>query len=175
MAKSSNYANFRTADLCDCFGDSLQVAEDVFGNFGGLTRFHGRISTVKAFEDNSLVRIATAESGDGRVLVVDSAGSMRRSMLGDMLAQQAADNGWHGVVINGCLRDCAVIAGIHIGVKALGVVPRKTEKQNQGLRDVPVHFAGVTFTPGDWLYADEDGIVVSPTPVDDNSAKTDSS
>ena len=151
---------FRTADLCDEHDAILQVAEGLFGDFGGVDCFCGIISTVKAYEDNSLVRSALDEPGEGRVLVIDGGGSMRRSMLGDHLAEKALDHGWQGVVINGCLRDAAVIAEMDLGVKALGTVPRKTEKRGQGLRDVTVRFADVDFIPGHWLYADEDGMVV---------------
>ena len=153
--------SFRTADLCDEHDDLVQVAESLFGDFGGLDRFCGPIATIKTYEDNSRVREAVAEPGGGRVLVIDGGGSMKRSLLGDRLAQQAVDNGWSGVIINGCLRDAALIAEMALGVKALGTVPRKTEKQGQGLRDVRVRFADMDFAPGHWLYADEDGIVVS--------------
>ncbi len=151
---------FRTADLCDDHDAILQVAEGVFGDFGGLNCFCGTIATVKSYEDNSLVRSALDESGEGRVLVIDGGASMKRSMLGDQLAEKAVSNGWRGVVINGCLRDSAAIAEMALGVKALGTVPRKTVKQDQGLREVTVHFADVDFIPGHWLYADEDGMVV---------------
>ena len=151
---------FRTADLCDDHDAILQVAEGLFGDFGGLDCFCGMISTVKSYEDNSLVRSALDEPGEGRVLVIDGGASMKRSMLGDRLAEKAVDNGWRGVVINGCLRDSAVIAEMALGVKALGTAPRKTQKQGQGLRDVAVRFADVDFIPSHWLYADEDGMVV---------------
>jgi regulator of ribonuclease activity A len=153
--------SFKTADLCDAHPDQLQICDPGLSGFGGRARFSGRISTIKCFEDNSLVREALAEPGDGRVLVVDAGGSMRCAMLGDMLAANAVENGWSGVVMNGLIRDSAEIAGMGLGVKALGTHPLKSVKKGVGERDVPVRFAGVTFIPGEFVYADEDGIVCS--------------
>lgn len=153
---------FKTADLCDAHEGGLQVCEPVFSSFGGRARFSGKVSTIKCFEDNSLVREAVSEDGDGRVLVVDAGGSLRCAMLGDMLAEKAVANGWQGVVMYGLIRDSADIAAMEIGVKALGTHPLKSVKRGVGERDVGVRFAGVLFEPGAWLYADEDGIVVSP-------------
>jgi regulator of ribonuclease activity A len=152
---------FKTADLCDSHADKLQIAEAPFRDFGGRKTFHGQIETIKAFEDNSLVRERVATPGRGKVLVIDSGGSMRRAMLGDLLAQKAVDNGWEGIVINGCIRDSAAIATMALGVKALGTCPLKTEKRNLGDHNVALRFAGADFVPGHWLYADEDGIVIS--------------
>lgn len=153
--------SFKTADLCDEFGGSVQICDPGLSSFGGRARFSGRISTIKCFEDNSLVREAVAEPGDGRVLVVDAGGSLRCAMLGDLLAAKAVDNGWSGVVMNGLIRDSADIAQMDLGVKALGTHPLKSVKKGVGERDVPVRFAGVNFVPGAYLYADEDGIVSS--------------
>lgn len=152
---------FTTADLCDAHADKLHIAEDDFGDFGGSDSFCGEIETVKAFEDNSRVREAVNEPGNGRVLVVDGGGSMRRAMLGDNLAAAAVKNGWTGIIVNGCIRDSAEIREMELGVKALGTCPMKTEKRNMGERGVPVRFAGITFAPGHYCYADDDGIVVS--------------
>lgn len=151
--------SFKTADLCDEYSDSLQICEPVFFSFGGRASFFGQISTIKCFEDNSLVREAVAEPGDGRVLVVDAGGSRRCAMLGDLLAAKAAANGWSGVLMYGLIRDSSDIAGMDLGVKALGTYPLKSVKKGVGERDIVVRFAGVTFTPGEYLYADEDGIV----------------
>ena len=155
---------FKTADLCDEHADRLQIAEPVFGDYGGEISFFGPITTLKAFEDNSLVRKAVEEKGEGRVLVIDSGGSMRCAMVGDQLAALAEKNGWAGVIVNGCIRDSAAIADTEIGCKALGVHPLKTVKRNEGQRDVTLRFAGVSFVPGHYLYADEDGLVVSEQP-----------
>lgn len=164
--------DFKTTDLCDehfelCnqFSDRLQIAEPVFGDYGDELRFSGPIVTLKVFEDNTLVRKVLEEPGEGRVLVVDGGGSTRCALLGDQLAELAEENGWAGVVVNGCIRDSAVINDIGIGVKALGVHPLKTVKRNTGERNVPVRFAGVTFRPGSYLYADEDGLIVSEKPL----------
>jgi regulator of ribonuclease activity A len=157
--------SFKTADICDDHADSLQICESGFFSFGGRARFCGQISTVKCFEDNSLVREAVGETGRGRVLVVDAGGSRRCAMLGDLLAAKAVENGWSGVLMNGLIRDSADIAKMDLGVKALGTHPLKSQKRGVGDRDVVVRFAGVNFAPGDYLYADEDGILCSPSDV----------
>lgn len=153
--------SFKTADLFDDFGDRVQVCDPVFLDFGGHRRFSGPIATVKCFEDNSLVKAVLSEPGEGRVLVVDAGGSLRCAMLGDMIAASAVDNGWRGVVMFGCVRDSVDIARMELGVKALATNPRKSEKRGEGQRDIPVSFAGVCFRPGDHVYCDEDGILVS--------------
>ena len=157
----TNPDDFKTADLCDLHADKLQICEPGLCAFGGRAKYSGEVSTIKCFEDNSLVREAVAEPGAGRVLVVDAGGSRRCAMLGDLLAAKAVKNGWAGVVLNGCIRDSADIASMDLGVKALGTHPLKSVKKGVGERDVPVRFAGVTFLPGQHLYADEDGIVCS--------------
>lgn len=151
----------KTADLCDSFPDRVAVARPVLRDFGGARSFHGAIATVQCFEDNSLVRKTLESDGRGRVLVVDGGGSMRRALLGDQLAELAIRNHWSGVVINGCIRDSAVIGTLPLGVKALGTHPLKSEKKDRGKVNLPVYFAEIEFTPGAWLYADEDGVVVA--------------
>ncbi|MGD9386666.1 MAG: ribonuclease E activity regulator RraA [Gammaproteobacteria bacterium] len=155
-----------TADLCDAHEADLHVLEPLFEAFGSVTVFDGPIATVKCYEDNSKVREALAEPGAGRVLVVDGGGSMRRALLGDMLAEMAVKNGWQGLVINGCIRDSAAINELELGVRALGTIPLKTHKRGEGQRDVSLSFAGVTFRPGEHLYADADGVVVAARPLD---------
>lgn len=155
-----------TADLCDAHEADLHVLEPLFQAYGRVTAFDGPIATVKCYEDNSKVREAVAEPGDGRVLVVDGGGSMRRALLGDNLAEMATRNGWKGLVINGCIRDSAAINELELGVRALGTIPLKTHKRGEGQRDVSVSFAGVTFRPGEHLYADADGVVVAARPLD---------
>lgn len=157
---------FATADLYDEYGDQLQVALPMFRHYGGCRQFNGPVSTVKVFEDNSLVRTALEEPGQGRVLVIDGGESMKCALLGDLLAQLGKDNDWSGIIISGCIRDSAVIAGIDIGVMALNTNPRKSVKKGEGDRDIPVSFSGVTFTPGDFVYADEDGILVSSMKIE---------
>ncbi len=156
----------RTADLCDRFESELEVCEPIFTDFGGRRSFHGRISTVQCFEDNSRVREALASPGEGRVLVVDGGGSQRCSLLGDKLAALAVANGWAGVLVSGCVRDVTKLAKLELGVRALSAMPRRSEKRGEGHRDVTLRFAGVSFTPGHWLYADEDGIVVGSRSLD---------
>jgi regulator of ribonuclease activity A len=152
---------FQTADLCDRFAAELQIGEPIFRDYGGAPRFAGEIATIKCFEDNSRVRDLVGESGRGRVLVIDAGGSLRRAVLGDLLAKQAVDNGWSGVVVYGCIRDSFAIAQLPLGVKALATCPLRTDKRGEGQRDVPVRFAGVNFRQGEWLYADADGLIVA--------------
>jgi len=156
---------FKTTDLYDDHLEALQVAAPIFRDFGGHTKFHGQIVTLKALEDNTFLKAAFETDGTGKVLVVDSAGSMRCAMMGDVMAALGASNGWEGIVINGCIRDSADVAKVDIGVKALGTIPRKTVKRDQGVRDIPLHFADVQFNPDEYLYADEDGIVLSKTKI----------
>lgn len=165
-----------TCDLCDAHkndsDDAFRVLPPVFPSYGGLARFGGPVSTVKCFEDNSLVKQALDEPGEvdtpqgrvGRVLVVDGGGSLRRALVGGNLAAAAAKNGWAGVVVDGCVRDAAELAASRVGIRALALMPLPTEKRNEGQRDVPVRIQGVWVRPGDWLYADEDGVVVSDRP-----------
>ena len=154
-----------TTDISDDLGDDARVADTGFSDYGGRIIFDGIISTVKCHEDNSLVRQALEEPGDGRVLVVDGGGSMRCALFGDMLATLAEENDWAGLVVNGCIRDSGEIRSIDIGVKALATHPRKSVKRGIGERDVSVHFAGIDFLPGEHLYADSDGIVVAKQPA----------
>lgn len=160
---------FKTPDLCDEFeaelGKTVRVVAPMFQRYGARTRFAGEIVTLKIFEDNSLVRTAFAENGRGKVLVIDGGGSLRCALVGDQLAILAQKNGWEGVIVYGCIRDSADINGIEIGVRALNTHPQKSIKKNVGDRDIAVTFGGVTFNPGEWLYADEDGVLVSNKPL----------
>jgi regulator of ribonuclease activity A len=152
---------FATADLYDEHEENLRIATPMFNDYGGKKIFSGPASTVKVFEDNSLVRAALEEPGEGRVLIVDGDASLRCALVGDMLAELGKDNGWQGIIVYGCIRDSAVIANIDIGVKALDTNPRKSVKKGVGERDVTVTFADVTINPGEYIYADEDGVVIS--------------
>jgi regulator of ribonuclease activity A len=154
-------AEFRTADLCDAHAGNLKVAAPRFQDYGGRTKFCGPVSTIRCFEDNSRVREAVAEPGLGRVLVVDGGGSLAAALVGDLLGAKAAQNGWSGIIVNGCVRDTAALRGLDLGVRALAANPMRTDKRGEGERDVAVGFAGVTFRPGNWVYADEDGIIVA--------------
>ena len=150
-----------TADLCDDYIDELQVAEPLLIGFGGKEMFGGQIVTLKVFDDNVIVKAALASPGEGRVLVVDGAGSTYCALMGDNLATLAIDNNWAGIVINGCIRDAKQIGEMNVGVFALGTCPRKSTKRGEGDKNIPVAFAGILFKPGNYLYADEDGIVVA--------------
>ena len=157
--------DFATCDLCDAHkadtsGD-FRVLPPVFRSFGGRLKFAGRVSTVKCFEDNSLVKAALDEPGLGRVLVVDGGASLRRALVGGNIGAAAAKNGWAGVLVDGCVRDVAELAACEVGIRALATMPLPTLKRNQGERDGPVQVQGVRVRPGDWLYADADGIVIS--------------
>jgi regulator of ribonuclease activity A len=161
--------SFKTPDLCDEFeaelGTSVRVVAPMFQRYGGRASFSGQIVTLKIFEDNSLVREAFAESGAGKVLVIDGGGSLRCALVGDQLAILARKNGWEGVVVYGCIRDSGDIAGIDIGIRALNTHPQKSIKKGIGDRNIAVTFGGVTFNPGEYLYADEDGVLVSDKPL----------
>jgi regulator of ribonuclease activity A len=154
---------FSTADLCDEHGEKVRVVAPIFRNYGRASAFHGEIATVRVFEDNLLVRDALSRPGQGKVLVVDGGGSLNCALIGDRLATLAHENGWAGVLVNGCIRDSAPIATIGIGVCAVATHPRKSAKRGSGDVDVIVSFANVNFVPGEELYCDEDGIIVCST------------
>ena len=160
---------FSTCDFCDAHkGDTtgaFRVLAPVFHNFGGVLAFAGPVTTVKCHEDNSMVKAAVESPGEGRVLVVDGGGSLRRALVGGNLAAAAARNGWAGVVVNGCVRDVAELQAAAVGLRALALIPLPTERRGEGQRDVAVQIQCVAVRPGDWLYADADGIVVSSQPL----------
>jgi len=156
----------RHCPYCDDFENEVRVMDPLFSNYGGRSSFYGEAVTVKCFEDNSVVKELVATKGQGRVIVMDGGGSLRRAILGDMLAEKASENGWAGLVINGCIRDCDEIAQIDLGVKALNTHPMKTEKLGVGHLNIPVTFAGQTVLPGNWVYSDNNGIIVSDTKLE---------
>jgi regulator of ribonuclease activity A len=153
--------SYSIPDICDEFSDRLQILEPVFTEFGGKHKFSGEVVTIKCFEDNSLVKSTLGSEGHGKVLVVDGGGSLRCALLGDMLAAMAVENGWQGVLINGCVRDVEILKGMDLGVRALNCHPLKSKKRNEGQLNVLLRFAGVGFEPGQYIYADENGIVVA--------------
>lgn len=158
--------SFATADLCDAHEDqlalgTLRVLEPVFHLFSRPEYFSGEAVTVKVFEDNALVRAALEEKGEGRVLMIDGGGSLRCALVGGNLAQLANQNGWAGVVVNGCVRDTLELNDADVGVAALTTCPRRAQRLGAGERDVPVQFPGALVRPGDWIYADLDGVLVS--------------
>lgn len=161
--------SFATCDLCDehkndTDGD-FRVLPPVFKDYGRQIKFAGQVSTVKCFEDNTLVKAAVDSPGNGRVLVVDGGASLRRALVGGNLGKAAAKNGWAGVVVDGCVRDSVELAECDVGIRALALMPLPTEKRQEGQKDVAVQIQGVWVRPGDWLYADEDGIVLASRPL----------
>ena len=160
---------FSTCDLCDLHKNdssgAIRVLPPGFRDFGGQIKFAGPVATVKCFEDNSLVKAALDEPGQQRVLVVDGGASLRRALVGGNLGAAGARNGWAGVVVYGCVRDVGELAVCDLGIRALAAMPLPTEKRNAGQRDVAVQIDGVWVRPGDWLYADADGMVVMPPPT----------
>lgn len=148
-----------TTDIADALGQDAQVAAPIFRHFGGRTRFHGPIKTLKVFEDNTKVREILETPGEGRVLVVDGGASPRCALVGGNLGQLAVDNGWAGIVVYGYVRDAVELGAQAVGVMAMGTHPRKSVKRNSGEFDVDLSFADLRIGPGHWLYADEDGIV----------------
>jgi regulator of ribonuclease activity A len=150
-----------TPDLCDAYPERVRVLEPMLRNYGGRSAFGGEVCTVKCFEDNSFVKQRLGEPGAGRVLVVDGGGSMRRALMGGDVAAMAVDNGWAGVIVYGCVRDVDEIHALDLGVQALGTVPLKTRKRNVGELDASLTFGGVTFHEGDWVYADNNGVIVA--------------
>ena len=154
-----------TPDLCDEYPDLVRVIEPIFSNFGGNTAFGGEVVTVKCHEDNSVVKETAGTPGHGKVMVVDGGGSMRRALLGDMIAENAQKNGWVGFIIYGCVRDVDIMAELDLGVQALNAIPLKTDKRGIGDLNVPISFGGVSINPGEYIYADNNGIIVSAEPL----------
>jgi regulator of ribonuclease activity A len=165
MTSTLNPIRIATADLCDAHADKLQIAQPILRPYGGMRRFGGRIHTVQVFKDNVLVRRQLEQTVADGVLVIDGGGSLECALVGDILAGLAAENGWQGIVVNGCIRDAAAIGVLKIGIRALNTHPLKSGKRGLGQENLPVTFAGVTFRPGEYLYADDDGLVVCATPL----------
>ncbi|EIJ42887.1 RraA family protein [Beggiatoa alba B18LD] len=153
--------DYVTPDLCDKYPKVVKVADPIFRSFGLKTAFGGQIKTVKVHEDNVLVKEILGTAGEGKVLVIDGGASLRCALVGDIIAKSAADNGWAGIIVYGCIRDSSVINTLPIGIKALNTHPLKSHKHGRGDKDVPVTFAGVTFFPDHYVYADADGVIVA--------------
>ena len=149
-----------TADLADREGPDVRSCDVQFRQYGGRAEFAGRIRTVTCFQDNALLKKVLSEPGEGQVLVIDGGGSVHTALIGDLIAELGRSNGWSGVVVNGAVRDSAVLAGMDFGIKALGTNPRKSTKNGDGLLDQVVQLGGVRFVPGEYLVSDQDGIVV---------------
>jgi regulator of ribonuclease activity A len=160
---------FQTCDLCDAqkanANGELRVLPPVFQHYGGLEKFAGTVATIKCFEDNTLVKQILDTPGDGRVLVVDGGGSLRRALVGGNLATAAARNAWAGILVFGCVRDVLELRATSVGVLALGLMPMPTEKRGEGQLGLAIEVAGIRVSEGDWLYADADGVVISKAPL----------
>lgn len=165
MSQINEKPAFVTCDLCDENPDAVSVMAPLLNNYGAHSAFYGPVVTVKCHEDNSVVKQQVGTPGEGRVMVVDGGGSLRCALLGDMLAAKAAENGWAGLIIYGCIRDVDEIAVTPLGVQALNTIPLKSHRQGRGDLDIPVTFGGVTFTPGDYVYADNNGVIVASQPL----------
>lgn len=153
--------SFVTCDLCDDHPDDVRVCEPMFGSFGGREAFGGEIVTVKCHEDNSRVKELLATPGKGKVLVVDGGGSMRCALMGDMIGESAVQQGWEGVIIYGCVRDVDALAQLDLGVHAVAAIPLKSVRKGVGETGLDITFGGVTFVQGQYVYADNNGVIVS--------------
>lgn len=161
----------KTSDLCDACADARACALP-FRGWGRRRAFAGAIRTIRCHEDIALMRDVVGQPGHGQVLVIDGGGSLARALFGDVMAEVASRNGWAGLVINGAIRDGVEIDQMDIGVKALGTVPRRGERTGEGAVDVPVTFGGITFTPGQRVVADEDGVIVLPPGLSEGAIDT---
>ncbi|WP_131914120.1 ribonuclease E activity regulator RraA [Celerinatantimonas diazotrophica] len=158
---------YNTSELCDIYADTVDVVEPIFASFGGQTSFGGSIVTIKCFEASGLINQVIQEDGEGKVLLIDGGGSMRRALIDEAMATTALENGWEGIVVYGCIRDVDALEDLDIGVHAMGSIPVGADFEDEnGEINVPVNFGGVTFLPEDHLYADTTGIILSPDTLD---------
>ncbi|SQH96766.1 ribonuclease E activity regulator RraA [Haemophilus haemolyticus] len=155
-----------TSELCDLYAEQVDVVEPIFSSFGGVSNFYGKVTTVKCFESNGLIAEVLEENGEGRVLVIDSGGAVRRGLIDVELAQLAVDNGWEGIIVYGAVRQIQQLENLDIGIHALAPIPVSADESTAGESDVPVNFGGVTFFPEDYIYADLTGIILSQEPLD---------
>ena len=157
---------YNTSELCDMYLDNVDVVEPMFANFGGRPSFGGEVITIKCHEASGQIRDVLQRNGEGKVLVIDGGGSLRRALVDLELAQIALDNDWEGIIVFGCVRDVDLIDELELGIQALASIPVLASDSNDGDVDVPVNFGGVTFLPEDHVYADSTGIILSPEPLD---------
>ena len=155
-----------TSELCDLYAEQVDVVEPIFSSFGGISNFYGKVTTVKCFESNGLIAEVLEENGEGRVLVIDGGGAVRRGLIDAELAQLAVDNGWEGIIVYGAVRQIQQLENLDIGIHALAPIPVSADESTAGESDVPVNFGGVTFFPEDYIYADLTGIILSQEPLD---------
>ena len=155
-----------TSELCDLYAEQVDVVEPIFSSFGGVSNFYGKVTTVKCFESNGLIAEVLEENGEGRVLVIDGGGAVRRGLIDVELAQLAVDNGWEGIIVYGAVRQIQQLENLDIGIHALAPIPVSADESSVGESDIPVNFGGVTFFPEDYIYADLTGIILSQEPLD---------
>ena len=155
-----------TSELCDLYAEQVDVVETIFSSFGGVSHFYGKVTTVKCFESNGLIAEVLEENGEGRVLVIDGGGAVRRGLIDAELAQLAVDNGWEGIIVYGAVRQIQQLENLDIGIHALAPIPVSADESSAGESDIPVNFGGVTFFPEDYIYADLTGIILSQEPLD---------
>lgn len=155
-----------TSELCDLYAEQVDVVEPIFSSFGGVSNFYGKVTTVKCFESNGLIAEVLEENGEGRVLVIDGGGAVRRGLIDAELAQLAVDNGWEGIIVYGAVRQIQQLENLDIGIHALAPIPVSADESSAGESDVPVNFGGVTFFPEDYIYVDLTGIILSQEPLD---------
>ena len=155
-----------TSELCDLYAEQVDVVEPIFSSFGGVSNFYGKVTTVKCFESNGLISEVLEENGEGRVLVIDGGGAVRRGLIDAELAQLAVDNGWEGIIVYGAVRQIQQLENLDIGIHALAPIPVSADESSAGESDIPVNFGGVTFFPEDYIYADLTGIILSQEPLD---------
>ena len=155
-----------TSELCDLYAEQVDVVEPIFSSFGGVSNFYGKVTTVKCFESNGLIAEVLEENGEGRVLVIDGGGAVRRGLIDAELAQLAVDNGWEGIIVYGAVRQIQQLENLDIAIHALAPIPVSADESSAGESDIPVNFGGVTFFPEDYIYADLTGIILSQEPLD---------
>ncbi|MEX4116803.1 ribonuclease E activity regulator RraA [Haemophilus influenzae] len=155
-----------TSELCDLYAEQVDVVEPIFSSFGGVSHFYGKVTTVKCFESNGLIAEVLEENGEGRVLVIDGGGAVRRGLIDAELAQLAVDNGWEGIIVYGAVRQIQQLENLDIGIHALAPIPVSADESSAGESDIPVNFGGVTFFLEDYIYADLTGIILSQEPLD---------
>ncbi len=155
-----------TSELCDLYAEQVDVVEPIFSSFGGVSNFYGKVTTVKCFESNGLIAEVLEENGEGRVLVIDGGGAVRRGLIDAELAQLAVDNGWEGIIVYGAVRQIQQLENLDIGIHAIAPIPVSADESSSGESDIPVNFGGVTFFPEDYIYADLTGIILSQEPLD---------
>ncbi|PMO52841.1 ribonuclease E activity regulator RraA [Vibrio breoganii] len=159
---------YNTSALCDVYLDQVDVVEPMFSNFGGSASFAGQVTTIKCFEGNGLIRSVLEQDGQGRVLLIDGGGSLRRALIDAEIASLAEENEWEGLVVYGSVREIDELEDMSIGIQALASIPVGASQTDVGELDVPVNFGGVSFLPEDYLYADNTGIILSQEPLDTN-------